>query len=68
MEFFEGYMNMVFTLRTGRVEKSLLEIYGFNVSTDFGGVLKIHVGELKIRFMLTAPIHIVWFIRDYLSV
>jgi hypothetical protein len=34
------------------------------VSTDFGGVLKKHFGELKMRFMQTAPIHIVWYIRN----
>jgi ABC-type uncharacterized transport system permease subunit len=61
-----GYMmvfclsiNMVLILRTWRVEKSLLEIYRFNVLPDIGGVLKTHFGYLKLRFMSTAPIHIV---------
>jgi hypothetical protein len=66
--FYEGYKNMVHTLSTWRVEKILLEIYLFNVSTDFVGVLKMHLCEVKFRFMPAAPIHIVWYIRDYLSV
>jgi hypothetical protein len=41
---------MVFILWTKRVEKSQLEISRFNLSTDFGGVLKMNSGELKMRF------------------
>jgi hypothetical protein len=49
---------------TERVEKSLLEISCLNLSTDFGGVLKMHFGELKMGFLPTAPIHILWYIRN----
>jgi hypothetical protein len=45
------------------VEKSQLEIYRINVSTDFSGVLKMHFGEVKKRFFPTAPIHILWYLR-----
>jgi hypothetical protein len=48
---------MVLILRTQRIEKSLLEISQFNLSTEFGGVIKIHFGDLKMRFFPTAPIH-----------
>jgi hypothetical protein len=58
MEVFEGYNNMVLIFWTCRVEKILQEIYRFKVSTDFDEVLKMHFGELKMRFMPTAPIHI----------
>jgi hypothetical protein len=56
-------INMVLKLWTQRVEKSLMEISRFNLSTDFGGVLKTHFGKLKKRFLTTAPIHIVWYIQ-----
>jgi hypothetical protein len=46
------------------VEKSLLEISRFNLSTDFVGLLKMHFGELKMRFFPTAPIHIVCYIQN----
>jgi hypothetical protein len=59
------YINMVLILRTQRVEKSLQEISRFNLSTYFGGVLKIHFGEQKMRFLPTAPIHIVRQIRFF---
>jgi hypothetical protein len=49
---------MVLILRAQKVVKSLLEIPRFNLPTDFGGVLKMHFGELNMRFFLTAPIHI----------
>jgi hypothetical protein len=51
---------MVLILRTQRVEKSKLEIFRINQSTDFCGVLEMHSGELKMRFLPTAPIHIAW--------
>jgi hypothetical protein len=38
---------MLVILRTQRVEKSLLEISRFNLSTDFGGILKTLYDELK---------------------
>jgi hypothetical protein len=69
--FFAWYINMVLILRIWRVEKSLLEIYRINVSTEFGGVLKMLFCELKMRFLPTAPIHIVsyiWIFYDYLKV
>jgi hypothetical protein len=47
------------------VEKILLEIYWFNASTDFVGLVKKQIGELKMRFLPTAPIHIVWYIRNF---
>jgi hypothetical protein len=34
------------------------------VSKDFGGELKKHFGELKMRLLPTAPIHIVWYVRN----
>jgi hypothetical protein len=37
------------------------------LSTDFGGVLKMHFGQLKTRFLTTAPNHIVWYIRNILD-
>jgi hypothetical protein len=58
---------MVLILRTQRVEKSLLEICTFNLSTDFGGILKMHFGELKKRFLTTASIHFEWYIRNILD-
>jgi hypothetical protein len=36
------------------------------MSTDFGGELKMHFGELKMRFLPTAPTHSVWYIRYFL--
>jgi hypothetical protein len=33
------------------------------MSTEFGGVLKMHFCELQIRFLPTAPNHMVWYIR-----
>jgi hypothetical protein len=62
---------MVLILRTKGVEKSLLEISRYNLTTDFGGVIKMHSGQLKMRFLPTAPIHIVWYILnvfDFLEV
>jgi hypothetical protein len=53
---------MVVILSTQKVEKSLLEIYRSILSTDFLCVLKMHSGELKMRFLPTAAIHIVWYI------
>jgi hypothetical protein len=41
---------MVIILRSQRAEKRLLEISWFNLSADFGGVLQMHFGELKMRF------------------
>jgi hypothetical protein len=63
--FFVRFINMVFIFRTWRVEKSQLDIYRFNVSTDFSGDLKMHFGELKYRFLPTAPVHILWYIRNF---
>jgi hypothetical protein len=51
--FFVWCINMVLILRTWSVEKSLLEIYWINVSTDIGGVLNMHFGELKMRIWQT---------------
>jgi hypothetical protein len=48
--------------------KRLLIIYLFNVSKDFGGVLKMHFGELKMRFIPTAPIHIYGINEPFLTV
>jgi hypothetical protein len=62
--FFVWFINMVRILRTWSVEKSQLEIYRFNVSTVFTGEFKMHFGELKKRFIPTAPIHILWYIRN----
>jgi hypothetical protein len=62
---------MVLILRTQGVEKSLLEISRFNLSTNIVGVVKTNSGELKMRFLPTAPIHIVWYILklfDFLEV
>jgi hypothetical protein len=50
MLVFGWFINMVLILRTWRVEKSQLEIYRFNVSTDFSGILKMHFGKLKKPF------------------
>jgi hypothetical protein len=61
----------VLVLRTQRVEKILLEISRFNLSSHFGGVPKMHFSELKMRFMQKSPIHIVCYIRiffDFLEV
>jgi hypothetical protein len=58
---------MVLILRTQGVEKSLLEISRFNLSTDLFGVLKMNSGELKMRFLPTAPIHIVWKNKNFLT-
>jgi hypothetical protein len=52
---------MVLILRTSSVEKSLLEIYRFIVSKEFGSGLKMHFGRLKMRILPTAPVHIVWY-------
>jgi hypothetical protein len=35
------------------------------VSTHFRGVLKMHFGELKMRFMPTSPIHILYYIQNF---
>jgi hypothetical protein len=62
---------MVLILRTQNAVKSLLVISRFNMSTDFGGDIKMHFGELKMPFILTVPIHIECYIRndfEYLEV
>jgi hypothetical protein len=51
-----------------KVVKSLLDIYRFNLSTDFVGVPKMHFGEVKLRFMPTFPIYIVWYIRIFFDI
>jgi hypothetical protein len=51
---------MVLILLTQRGKKILLEISRINMSTDFCGVPKMLSGELKMRFLPTAPIHIIW--------
>jgi hypothetical protein len=56
---------MVLILRTQRVEETLLENSRFNLSTDIVGALKLKTGELKIRFVPTAPIHILWYILNF---
>jgi hypothetical protein len=43
--------------------KAYWKLTRFNLPTDFGGVQKMHFGELKMCFLPTAPIHIVWYIR-----
>jgi hypothetical protein len=58
------YINMVLILRTKKGEKSLLETSRFNLSTENGGIVKMHFGELKMRFFPTAPIHIICYIRN----
>jgi hypothetical protein len=55
---------MVLILRPKKLEKSLLEISRFNLSTGYGGILKMHFGELKMRFIPTAPIHVVCYILN----
>jgi hypothetical protein len=56
-------------LRTQMVEKSLMEIFPVLIfQTDFGGVLKRQLGELKYCFLPTAPIQIVWYIEIFLTV
>jgi hypothetical protein len=59
---------MVLILRTQKLENSLLEISRFNLLSDFGGVLKTHFGELKMRFLQTAPIRILWYIGNFVTV
>jgi hypothetical protein len=39
-------------------------MYQLFVSTDFGGDLKMLFGELKMRFLLNAPIELVLYIRN----
>jgi hypothetical protein len=58
---------MVLILRTQREQQSLLEISRINLTTDFYGVLKMHSAELKMRFLPTAPIHIVWNKQNFLT-
>jgi hypothetical protein len=48
-----------------KVDESLQEVTRFDLSTDFGGVLILHSGELLIRFLPTAAIRIVWHIRNF---
>jgi hypothetical protein len=42
----------------------LLDLFRLYVATDFGVVLKTHFGELKMRFLPNAAIHLVCYIRD----
>jgi hypothetical protein len=56
---------MVLILRNEKLEKTILETSRFNLSTDFGGFLKIHFGEQKMRCLPNAQIHIVWYIRNF---
>jgi hypothetical protein len=58
-------INMVFILRTQMVVKSHLEITRFNLSKDLSGLLKMLFGELRMRFLPTAPIHIVCYIQNF---
>jgi hypothetical protein len=44
--------------------KAYWKFPAFNLSTDFCGVLKMHFGELKIRFLPNQPSHMVWFILN----
>jgi hypothetical protein len=39
-------------------------MYHLFVSTDFGGILKMLFGELKMGFLVSAPIELVWYIRN----
>jgi hypothetical protein len=52
-------------MKTQRVEKTLLEISRFNLSTDLGSVLTMNSGELKMRFFPTPAIQIVWYILNF---
>jgi hypothetical protein len=54
----------VLILRTWGADKTLVEIYPLFVSADFGGVQKMHFGELKMRFLPNAPFRLVWYIRN----
>jgi hypothetical protein len=54
---------MVLILRSQTVVKGLLEISRFNLSKNFSGFLKMHFGELKMRFFPTSSIHIACYIR-----
>jgi hypothetical protein len=56
---------MVFILRAQKLMKSLLVISRFNMLTEFGGVPKMHFGDLNMLFLPTAPIHIVCYIRFF---
>jgi hypothetical protein len=51
--------NMFLVLRSWSVDKSQQKTPRLFVSTDFGGVLKIYFGELKMRFLLTSNIFLV---------
>jgi hypothetical protein len=55
------HVRFLLILRYWKAEESQLEIYRFNVPTDFGGVLKLHFGLMKMRCLPTTPIHIVWY-------
>jgi hypothetical protein len=63
--FFFWYIFTVLILRSQSFEKNLLEISRFNLSKGFGGVLKMHSGKLKMRFLPTAPIHIVCYVPTF---
>jgi hypothetical protein len=39
-------------------------MYQLFVSTDFGCVLKMLFGVLKMRFLLSAPVDLIWYIRN----
>jgi hypothetical protein len=47
-----------------KLEKSLLEISRLNLSTEYGGILKMHFGELKLLIIPTDTNQIVCYIRN----
>jgi hypothetical protein len=57
-------IKLVVILRAQRLEKSLLEISRFNLSTNFVGLHKFHFIEQK-SFWPNEPIHMVWYIRYF---
>jgi hypothetical protein len=62
---------MVLILRTQGVEKNLLEISRYNLTTDFVCVLKMKSAEAIMRGITSSPIQIPWYILnvfDFLGV
>jgi hypothetical protein len=54
-------------LSTQTVRKSTLENSRYNMTTDSQGVLKKHFCELKMSFLPTSPIQIIWYIESLLT-
>jgi hypothetical protein len=59
---------MFLILKTQILEKIVLEISRFNLLKDFVGVIKMHSGDLKMRFIPTAPNQIVGMYENILTV